>query len=117
MTRRLCTRGALPAGRRWIAFTLCLALASVVAVAVAGGDTGVAGLAPALLIAVLVSRRRYPGSKLLVAMRSRALRVSRRRGLAALAATGRALVSAPRGGLLLARSLAHRPPPGLLAAR
>ncbi len=74
-------------------------------------------LAPAVAIALLVSRRRYPGSRLLVAMRSRRGHASRRRGLAPMRGAGRRFVSAPRGGLLLARSLANRPPPLLLPAR
>ncbi len=115
--RRSAPRGALPAGRRPLAFALCVALGCAAAVAVAGGDAGMLALAPALLIAALVSRRRYPGAKLLIAMRSRALGIARRRGLARIAATGRAVVVAPRGGLLLACSLAHRPPPGVIPAR
>jgi len=110
-------RGALPAPRRWLRFAFFLSLVAIVALAFAAGDVGMLGLAPALLIALLVSRRRYPGARLLVAMRARALQRSPRRGLSPLPATGRAVVPAPRGGMLLARSLAHRPPPRLLLAR
>jgi len=114
--RRSASRRALPASRRWLAVVLCLAIGSAAAAALAAGDAGVLGLAPALLIALLVCRRRYPGANLLVAMRSRALRRQPRRGLAPLAAAARALTVAPRGGLLLACSLAVRPPPGALPA-
>ena len=117
MTRRSVLRGAPPARRRWLALTLCAALGSVAVVALTGGDAGVLGLAPAVLIALLLSRRRYPGAHLLLAMRSRAARRSPRRGLAPIAVAARALATAPRGGLLLARSLAVRPPPLALAAR
>jgi hypothetical protein len=37
------------------------ALACAAAVAVTAGDSGVLALAPALLVALAVSRRRYPG--------------------------------------------------------
>ena len=69
---------------------------------------GVLALAPAVLIALLVSRRRYPGARLLVAHahpRGCLPRGSRPRADAA--AAGRRFVTAPRGGLLLARSLAN----------
>jgi hypothetical protein len=93
------------------------ALACAAAVAVTAGDSGVLALAPALLVALAVSRRRYPGAQLLLAMRARSARSARPRGLAPIRSAGRALLTAPRGGLLLARSLADRPPPGLLPAR
>jgi hypothetical protein len=108
--------GLMPAGRRWMAIALFLALGVAVALAVAGGDAGVFGLAPALLIGLLLWRRRYPGAELLAAMRHRKPAGSARLGLAPLVARSRVLAVAPRGGLLLARSLAHRPPPGLIAA-
>ena len=116
MQRRSKHRAA-PVLRRWLAPVVGFALASVAIVAVAGGDAGVLGLVPALLIAMLLSKRRYPGARLLVAMRSRAAIAARRRGLAPIGAAVRVLAVAPRGGLLLARSLANRPPPVLLLAR
>ena len=96
---------------------LCVSLAAVAIVALIGGDAGVLGLAPAVVIALVLSRRRYPGARLLAAMRSRAARRCPRRGLAPLTATARVRATAPRGGLLLARSLAIRPPPLALLAR
>jgi hypothetical protein len=110
--RRPAHRGVLPVDGRLLAVALLLGAAA----AVAGGDLGVLALAPAVAIALVVSRRRYPGARLLVAMRTRGMRAVRR-GLAPMRAAGRAFVIAPRGGLLLARSLANRPPPVLLPAR
>lgn len=117
MTRRSVLRGSLPATRRLLVLTLVAALGSVVVIALSGGDAGVLGLAPAVAIALLLSRRRYPGAGLLLAMRSRPARRASRRGLAPLAPVPRIVATTPRGGLLLARSLAVRPPPLALSAR
>ena len=117
MKWRCASRGPLPAGRRWPAIAIWITLGSTVAVALAGGDVAVLGLAPPVLIALALSCRRYPGARLLVAMRSRSFPHAAGRGLGALVAHGQAVVAAPRGGLLLARSLAVRPPPVVLPAR
>jgi len=99
---------------RWLAPVVGFALVSVAIIALACGDAGVLGFAPALLIGLVLSRRRYPGARLLVAMRRRAASAPRRRGLTPIGAAVGLLAVAPRGGLLLARSLANRPPPPLL---
>ncbi len=117
MTRRTAHRGALPAHGRLLPFAVFAAFACAAGVAAAAGDTGVLALVPALLVALAVCRRRYPGAQLLLAMRTRNARASRERGLAPIRSAGRTFFAAPRGGLLLARSLANRPPPGLLPAR
>jgi hypothetical protein len=72
-------------------------------------------LLPALLLAAPLLLRRYPGENRLIAWRRT---VSTRRRTVPLLASPRwlAVRVAPRGGLLLARSLAVRPPPALAAA-
>jgi hypothetical protein len=111
--RRPARGDAPPVDGRLLFFALLLGGGA----AIAGGDVGVLALAPAVVIALVVARRRYPGAQLLVAMRTRTTRPLRRRGLAPMLGAGRSFLIAPRGGLLLARSLANRPPPALLPAR
>jgi len=69
-------------------------------------------LLPALALACALAFRRYPGERLLVALRSRRrARWPRARSL--VSARARPLTAAAHGGLLMARSLAVRPPPPL----
>lgn len=85
-------------------------------VALASIDPSVLCVLPALALALLLALRRYPGERTLVALRRA------REGLPRWASPtltgprlwcGRAV---PRGGLLLACSLANRPPPSALPA-
>jgi hypothetical protein len=72
-------------------------------------------LLPVAAVALPLLARRYPGERVLVALR----RTARRRRPGArpfLASRGRAFVVAVRGSSLLGRSLAVRPPPTALAA-
>lgn len=73
-----------------------------------GLDGGVLFLAPALLLALPLLRGRYPGAERLAKLihRRTALRAPR-----ALPSTRRPATVRPRGGELIARSLAVRPPP------
>jgi hypothetical protein len=74
-----------------------------------GGD-GLLCLLPALVLALTLLARRYPGERLLTAARaSRSARWPRARSSAR--TRPRLYATIPRGGLLLARSLAVRPPP------
>jgi len=78
-----------------------------------GGD-GLLCLLPALLFALMLLARRYPGERMLVAAyATRSARWPRARSSAR---THRRIVATiARGGLLLAHSLAVRPPPRALA--
>jgi hypothetical protein len=78
--------------------------------------SGLLHLAPALVLGIALLARRYPGERVLVRLARRAARgplrapklaPGARRGIAALIA---------RGGLLIGRSLAVRPPPIALLA-
>jgi hypothetical protein len=72
-------------------------------------------LLPVAVIALPLLARRYPGERVLVALRRTAHR-RRPRARPYLASRGRIVVVAVRGSSLLGRSLAVRPPPTLLAA-
>jgi hypothetical protein len=65
---------------------------------------------PALALPLLLALRRYPGERFVAAL-SRARRVRRPRAPQGACPAPRAFIAVPRGGLLLARSLAVRPPP------
>ncbi|HTA35947.1 MAG TPA: hypothetical protein VK761_04450 [Solirubrobacteraceae bacterium] len=73
-------------------------------------------LLPVAAVVLPLLARRYPGERVLLALR----RTSRKRTPRArpyLTSRGRTVVVAVRGSSLLGRSLAVRPPPALLAAR
>jgi hypothetical protein len=71
-------------------------------------------LPPLLLIAALLLRR-YPGERQLIAL-ARARRKPRRRCIAPAWSQSRPSALLPRGGKLIASSLAVRPPPVAAAA-
>lgn len=83
---------------------------AIVAAALVVADPTALCMLPALLLAVPLLLRRYPGERLLAGAsrvgHSRRL-VPRSRSLAPMSAVEKM----PRGGLLIARSLAVRPPP------
>lgn len=99
-----------------------IALLALAAVAVAwtvlatdGSPTGLISVAPVLLLLGPLLLQRYPGERgiaRLRAARSRAVRRARPADAAVPATPGVARV---RGGMLLARRLAVRPPPALPA--
>jgi hypothetical protein len=91
-----------------------VALATVLIVA--GSLVGLAGalaylLPPLLLVAALVLRR-YPGERALVSLMARAGRRGRGPAPRIALPSSPAPIVPPRGGRLLAFSLAVRPPPG-----
>jgi len=94
-----------------------LAATVVLLVAIASIDPSVLSVLPALALALVLALRRYPGEKTLLAL-SRSCRRDRRRRTSARLSRPRCWIgpSVPRGGLLLACSLADRPPPPLLLA-
>lgn len=90
--------------------TLCaIAIGTVVLVEI---DPSALCLLPALALALPLLLRRYPGERVLAG-----LAVARRprwpRARASVSRSGRLFTVAPHGGLLIARSLAVRPPPAL----
>jgi hypothetical protein len=97
------------------AIAALMVVCGLVAAAVSGIDaSGLLHLAPALVLAVALLARRYPGERLIVRLAGSGARHPRRPRTGALKPrTSRAYAAAlvPRGGLLLARSLAVRPPP------
>jgi hypothetical protein len=78
--------------------------------------SGLLFLLPALALALTLFARRYPGERRLFALRRRRPRVRWPRPRSSISIRARVPLRAVRGGLLLARSLAVRPPPALPAA-
>jgi hypothetical protein len=102
----------------------CRLLVAVATIALAGIAThyaqgalieALAYLLPALLLLVVLATRSYPGERALLALieRKRRLRHGSTAGLIGRQPSLRAVV--PRGGRLIAASLAERPPPSLAA--
>jgi hypothetical protein len=112
-TTRLSRGTSSPA--RWNAPALpALALGAVLLVALASVDPAVLCVLPALALPLLLTLRRYPGERILA---RRAPAVPRRRSTASAdAPSTRFVICRPRGRLLLAFSLAVRPPPAALLA-
>jgi hypothetical protein len=74
--------------------------------------SGLLYLLPALALALVLLVRRYPGEGALLALRRRRPRVRWPRPRSSSAPLRRrAVLATARGGLLIARSLAVRPPP------
>jgi hypothetical protein len=112
-TTRLSRGTSSPA--RWNAPALpALALGAVLLVALASVDPAVLCVLPALALPLLLTLRRYPGERIL-ARRAPAV-PRRRRAASADAPSTRFVICRPRGRLLLAFSLAVRPPPAALLA-
>ena len=76
--------------------------------------SGLLHLAPALILVAALLARRYPGERVIVRLAAGSPARARRRARTR-AVKPRTHVAAlvPRGGLLLARSLAVRPPPAV----
>ncbi|HXD54001.1 MAG TPA: hypothetical protein VN618_04535 [Solirubrobacteraceae bacterium] len=76
---------------------------------------GLLSLLPAIAIAAALLTRRYPGERVVLKLRGRRERASGpRRTPAPRIATPSLALAAVRGGELIARSLAVRPPPHVL---
>ena len=88
-----------------------LALAAVLLCSVAGAGEGMLFVAPALVLALPLLAGRYVGAERLVRI-AQTPRERRARPTASSARRSFLLVR-PRGGLLIASSLAVRPPPGV----
>lgn len=90
---------------------VALVLIALAAIALTSLDPSALRALPALVLPLLLVLRRYPGERILVVLSSAR---SRRPRIAPALARWRARPRGelPRGGLLLACSLAVRPPPG-----
>jgi hypothetical protein len=96
--------------RRQVAALTAFAVLGVLIVSLVGSDPSVLCLLPILALAAPLLIRRYPGERLLLGFaQHRRSRWPRVRSSAPVARQVR--VAAVRGGLLLARALAVRPPP------
>ena len=94
-----------------------LAAAVVLLVAVGSIDPSVLSVLPALALALVLALRRYPGERTLAALTGSRLREPLRRRRSSAGRPRRwAGPAVPRGGLLIACSLANRPPPPLILA-
>jgi len=90
-------------------------LAGVLALSLSGGMVdALAYLLPALLLLLAVAARRYPGERALLALLER--RQRRRRDSDSVVCVSRPRALLPRGGRLIASSLAVLPPPASRAA-
>lgn len=96
--------------RRRTAAIAAVAALTIASLALVKLDPGAVCALPALVLPALLALRRYPGERILAVL-SRACREPRRRPPSRGRFADRAEVVAPRGGLLLACSLAVRPPP------
>jgi hypothetical protein len=100
---------------RWNAPALpALVLGTALLVALASVDPAVLCVLPALALPLLLALRRYPGERVLA--RRAPHPPTRRGGASAAAPRTRFVICRPRGRLLLAFSLAVRPPPAALLA-
>ena len=89
---------------------LGLAAVTIAVLAVASSDPAALCALPALVLPALFALRRYPGERILAVLSAEHHR-RRRRPRSSVPLVVRVEVALPRGGLLLARSLAVRPPP------
>jgi hypothetical protein len=99
--------------RRLSTAALILAVLALACCALEGwGGDGLLVVLPALLLGIVLLARRYPGERLLVAARA-ARRTRWPRAQSQSRVRARPVVATiARGGQLLGRSLAVRPPPG-----
>ena len=98
------------------AMRLALALLLAASLLLASGfDPGVLCVLPALGMAFALLIGRYPGERTLTALRERS-RVKALRPRKCAIARPRAIITIPRGGLLISYSLAVRPPPACSSA-
>lgn len=78
--------------------------------------TGILCLLPALALAATLLAKRYPGERTLARLTAPRCRSRWARPRASVPSAARTLAVAAHGGLLIARSLAVRPPPRPVAA-
>jgi hypothetical protein len=103
--------------RRWSVAVGPFSTVLLLGVALALQSRGLLFVLPALLLVSVLLGRRYPGERLLLALRERDAQTARwPRVRSARSGRTRALTAVVHGGLLIARSLAVRPPPRPLRA-
>ncbi|HTB49895.1 MAG TPA: hypothetical protein VK701_02885 [Solirubrobacteraceae bacterium] len=78
--------------------------------------TGILFLLPALALALVLLTRRYPGERALARRLGASRHARAERPGASVPRAARPFAVAVHGGLLIARSLAVRPPPALFTA-
>jgi hypothetical protein len=78
--------------------------------------SALAYLLPALMLGLALARRRYPGERRLLALIGARPAPPRHRTATQTPTRGRPRAAMPRGGRLIAFSLAVRPPPALVAS-
>jgi hypothetical protein len=108
------TRGRTTAKRSLLFAGALLVVGLGVSGALPGLADALAYLLPPLVLLVALLRRRYPGERALLGL-IRARRAGRREPVTSPTARGPCRGMMPRGGRLIACSLAVRPPPLLLA--
>jgi hypothetical protein len=102
----------MPTGiRRDVLALLGLSAVTIAVLALAWSDPMALCALPALVLPALFALRRYPGERILAVLSEVRRQRRQRPASSARLAAARAEVGLPRGGLLLARSLAVRPPP------
>jgi hypothetical protein len=98
---------------------LALSVIALVCIAACGGDGELVHaflyLLPALSLLLVLAARSYPGERALLAVIERKRRVGNDLAAGLLSTVHRLCVFLPRGGRLIASSLAERPPPALSA--
>jgi hypothetical protein len=104
-----------PRDRRFAFAFLCATAAWSLVLAALGSTTGLLFLVPALLLALPLALGRYLGENALEAVRTRRRPRPRPARAVLPAATQALLTLLPRGGRLIAASLAKRPPPSPFA--
>ena len=111
-------RGLRTSGRPMMAIAAIALAAGLIAAAATGVDpSGLLHLAPALILVAALLARRYPGERLIARLAGSPIRARRHTRIRAVKPrTQHVGALAPRGGLLLARSLAVRPPPAVASA-
>jgi hypothetical protein len=109
--------GRIPiSARRAPASFAVLAALTLIALALVRLDPAALCALPALVLPALLALRRYPGERILAVRLHEAGRERRQRSSPSVSSSSSPQVVVPRGGLLLAWSLAVRPPPRLRLA-
>jgi ABC-type enterobactin transport system permease subunit len=106
------TSAPIAARKRWLVVLAAITVAAVVLIAV---DPTALCLLPALALAAPLLMRRYPGEQMIAALSGAGLPCRAHPRLSARRAR-RPVVAFPSGGLLMALSLAVRPPPAVSLA-
>lgn len=102
--------------RRKVAIPAAFVTLTLIALALVRLDPAALCALPAFVLPALLALRRYPGEAILAVALRESRRGVRRRPRQCVSFASPAKVAVPRGGLLLACSLAVRPPPKIRLA-